>query len=360
MKALCHISANALIQNFSRFKSLIGSALIIPVVKANAYGHGAIPVISILRQNFEIPMVAVATLEESQVVAKAYPDVDTLIFSRIFPGELEALPPRAIITITSREDYVQLDRAITGSVAVHLNVNTGMNRLGLAPEEALALLKHPSRYLKITGVYSHLSSADTPNTASVMQQKQVFSQLCSRLDELGFSGLKHLSNSAGVLTHPDLSYDAIRLGIGLYGYDTTPAQKFLADLKPVMTVTAPLVRVATLEAGEPVSYGETWRAGSRTRIGTLRMGYADGYRRSLSNRGTVVRDGQPFPVVGTVTMDHIMIDLGDAEVETGEYFTVLGGANPHTAIATVSQRLGTIPYEICCGISPRVERLYET
>ncbi|MCF7800463.1 MAG: alanine racemase [Candidatus Marinimicrobia bacterium] len=359
MRALCHISADALIHNYSRFKIRSHSALIIPVVKANAYGHGAIPVMKILREDFEIPLVAVATLEESQEVARVYPDVDILVFSRIFPHELNDLPPRAIGTITSWEDYVQLDRAATRPISVHLNVNTGMNRLGLAPDEVLAVLKHTSRYLNITGVYSHLSSADTPNEVSVLKQKHTFNQLCDRLNEKGFEGLKHLSNSAGILTHPELSYDAIRLGIGLYGYDTTPEQKFLADLKPVMTVTAPLVRQSILSAGEPVSYGETWRTSTKSRLGTLRIGYADGYRRALSNRGLVTCEGYEFPVVGTVTMDHIMIDLGETDVKPGQYFTVLGGKNKNTAVAVVSQRLGTIPYEICCGISPRVERVYD-
>lgn len=360
MKALCHISANALIHNYTRFNTQADSALVIPVVKANAYGHGVIPVLKILRQHFDVPLVAVATLEESQEVARHYPDTDILIFSRIFPHELNELPPRAVVTITSWEDYVQLDGAAIRPIAVHLNVNTGMNRLGLRPEEALEALNQTSKYLNINGVYSHLSSADTSNEASVLKQKHLFDQLCDRLNESGFAGLKHLSNSAGILTHPELSCDAIRLGIGLYGYDTTPAQKFLADLRPVMTVTAPLIRESILNAGEPVSYAETWRASATTRVGTLRIGYADGYRRSLSNRGMVAHEGHDFPVIGTVTMDHIMIDLGEIAVQPGQYFTVLGGENKKTSIASVAQRLGTIPYEICCGISPRVARVYDT
>ncbi|MCF7796950.1 MAG: alanine racemase [Lentisphaeria bacterium] len=359
MRALCHISANALINNYSKFNTLTGSALVIPVVKANAYGHGAIAVVKILQKAFDIRMVAVATLEEAQEIAREIPDVEILIFSRIFPEELNQLPPKAVVTITSLEDYKQLKSAATRLIPVHLNVNTGMNRLGLHPDEVLDVINEDSGYLKVTGVYSHLSSADTTNQASVQKQGDTFTDLCKHLAQMGFEGLRHLSNSAGMLTRSEFSWDAIRLGIGLYGYDTTPSKNFINDLKPVMRVTAPLIRQSILKAGEPVSYAETWLASTSTRVGTLRIGYADGYRRDLSNRGRVTFDGFEFPVIGTVTMDHIMIDLGETDIKSGLYLTVLGGDDKNTSIAAVSRRLGTIPYEICCGISPRVVRVYD-
>lgn len=328
------------------------------MVKANAYGHGALSVTQLLIEQSDVRLVAVATLEEARELSEKYPNLDILIFSRVFPAELTALPKNAIVTVTSLEDYLALEAKANKLLRVHINVNTGMNRLGMAPETTLDIIKRSSKYLQIEGVYSHFSSSDTTDPSAFRHQQTIFDQFCSALNDLGFEGMRHLSNSAGILRFPNLACDAMRLGIGLYGYDTTPEQKYAAQLRPVMTVKAPLVRVAAILSGESVSYGETWKSTVSTQIGTLRIGYADGYRRSLSNRGIVNLENLAFPVIGTVSMDHIMIDLQEAEIQTGKYFTVLGGAFGVTSIATVARQLKTIPYEICCGISPRVERVY--
>ena len=357
MKTLCHVSQSALINNFTVFQALMGHAQVIPVVKANAYGHGAVAVTRILRDQFNCKMVAVATLEEAQELGQFFPDLDVLIFTRIFPSELAQLPSNAIISVTGWDDFLTLKSCASRALRLHININTGMNRLGMRPERVLEAIKNPNRYLQIEGVYSHFSSSDTADQTVMRKQKESFQQVCSALDDIGFSGLKHLSNSAGILNDPELACDAMRLGISLYGYDTTPGQRFYEKLSPVMTVLAPLVRVSSISTGESVSYGETWTASTKTRVGTLRIGYADGYRRSLSNRGIVEFENRSFPVIGTVTMDHIMVDLKDAEIPTGEYFAVLGGGENTNAIARVAKQLGTIPYEICCGISPRVERV---
>ncbi len=354
MQAICRISRQAVEHNFSYFQRLTAGRIIIPVVKANAYGHDASLIVNWLTE-IGVRLFAVATPEEAAELAPAYPNCRFLIFSRTFPDQLSLLPPNVILTVTSTDDIVTLAKA-SHRLEAHINLNTGMNRLGVNPEEALTLLKNPPHNVRITGLYSHFATADEEGPF-FHKQRELFAEVVEEVRRQGFSGMIHIANSAATLREADTHYDGVRIGISLYGYDTTPEQKHQAELLPVMEVYAPLVRVARLKAGEAVSYGRTWQAANETNLGTLRFGYADGYNRHLSNRGQVAFKGRYFPVVGTVTMDHIMVDLGGETFPTGSYFLVLGGRRGPAAIANVARLLETIPYEICCAISGRVPRI---
>ncbi|NQV41745.1 MAG: alanine racemase [Candidatus Marinimicrobia bacterium] len=360
MEAICHISLDAITQNYTYFQKRANPAQIIPVVKANAYGHGAMAITNHLHTTCAVKTFAVATLEEAQELASKIPEISILIFSRVFPTELTALPKHAILSVGSMEDARSLSETSSSAIRVHLNVNTGMNRLGLSYTEVLNLVKGDLSNLTIEGVYSHFSSSDTASDLVYTKQNNDFKVLVDKLRDHGFSGMVHIANSAASLHHGQDPFDAVRLGIGLYGYDTSPAAEHQSFLKPAMTVSAPLIRVARIQAGESVSYAEKWQSAVDTNIGTLRMGYADGYARVLSNRGIVCHHGKSYPVIGTVTMDHIMIDLGEDEPQTGEMFEVMGGENPAVQIHTISKIRNTIPYEICCAISARVKRIYLT
>ncbi|MEA3288088.1 MAG: alanine racemase [Candidatus Marinimicrobia bacterium] len=358
MEAICRVSLDAITNNFQYFQDRVLPAQVIPVVKANAYGHGAVEVTQHLHQELGVTLFAVATLEEACQLATAFPQISILIFSRVFAEELIHLPENTILTIGSMEDASMLRNSVHAGIKVHLNVNTGMNRLGLSPDQAMELIADPKFPLAIEGVYSHYSSSDTEKATVFSQQNEMFKNFVMRTRQHGFKGMIHMSNSAGTLHSGQEHYDAVRLGIGLYGYDTTPGQQHQQFLEPVMEVLAPLVRVERIRIGESVSYSEKWRASIDTNIGTLRIGYADGYSRALTNRGMVSFQGKTYPVIGTVTMDHIMIDLGQEFVSSGSLFTVMGGEIPSVQVASIASMLNTITYEICCGISPRVVRKY--
>ena len=358
MEAICQVSLDAITQNYKYFQNRIHPAQVIPVVKANAYGHGAVQVTRHLKESVGAETFAVATLEEASQLAAHFPKISILIFSRVFATELALVPDNAILSIGSLEDLEELLNSEKSNLRVHLNVNTGMNRLGVSPSQAIALIKQQNPKLHIEGVYSHYSSSDTPSQKTYIKQNEKFISLSEQLRTAGFQGMIHLANSAAGLQDGQNPFDAIRLGIGLYGYDTTPQGAHQVSLSPAMSIKAPLIRVARISAGEPVSYAEKWQATTDTNIGTLRIGYADGYNRALTNRGVVAFDGKVYPVVGTVTMDHIMIDLGQDDPQTGAMFEVMGGEIPAVLIRTISKNLNTIPYEICCAISPRVKRKY--
>ncbi len=358
MEALCQISLEAVKNNYLYFQKRVAPAEIIPVVKANAYGHGALRITQFLLEELGVHTFAVATLEEAQELSQAFPDLNILIFSRVFPTELDLVPPNAILTLGSMEDAKALQESDRHRINVHLNVNTGMNRIGITPDEALELIAAKKSNLVISGVYSHFSSSDTLSDRVYKDQNTVFAAFVDALREMDFDGMIHMANSAAGLHDEQAMYDAVRLGIGLYGYDTTAGAQHQNYLDGVMTVLAPLIRIDRIRAGSSVSYAEKWKATTDTNIGTLRIGYADGYNRLLSNRGRVALNGKVYPVIGTVTMDHIMIDLGDDELIPGSMFEVLGGKNPELEINTVAKNLNSIPYEVCCSVSPRVKRVY--
>lgn len=358
MEALCQISLQAIRKNYEYFGKRAKSAKVIPVVKANAYGHGAVKVSQYLFQESGVETFAVATLEEAQVLAAALPEITILIFSRVFPAELPQVPSQAILTVGSLEDAQALNTVLDKKINVHLNINTGMNRLGVTEEEALRLIRDKESNLIISGVYSHFSSADTADMRVYMGQNTRFQSIVKKLRDAGFNGDVHLSNSAGALHDSQDFYNGMRLGIGLYGYDTSAEGLHQSKLEPAMQVKAPLIRVQRIQPGASVSYAEKWQATIATNIGTLRIGYADGYSRGLTNRGMVSYKGKMYPVVGTVTMDHIMIDLGDDVLDPGVIMTVMGGDMEPIKVNEISKMLNTIPYEICCAISARVKRQY--
>ena len=358
MQATCHVSLEAITQNYTYFQKRAYPGRVIPVVKANAYGHGALAITNHLHTTLGVDTFAVATLEEAQELSADFHDISILIFSRVFPAELHSVPENAILTVGSMEDARALSNSSTSAIRVHLNVNTGMNRLGVTPEEVLDIIGGDVSNMQIEGVYSHFSSSDTPSELVYARQNSNFKNLVEKLRAKGFTGMIHIANSAASLHDGQTPFDAVRLGIGLYGYDTSPGGYQQTYLSPAMTVRAPLIRVARIKAGESVSYAEKWQSAVDTNIGTLRIGYADGYTRALTNRGMVSYNDNSYPVIGTVTMDHIMIDLGQDMPQTGEMFVVMGGENPKVQIKTISKILDTIPYEICCAISPRVNRIY--
>lgn len=358
MEARAHISLEAISNNYKFFQQRVGSAQVIPVVKANAYGHGVLAVTEHLYRQLGQSLFAVATLEEAIELAASFSDISIIIFSRVFVNELHRLPQNAIISIGSMDEARLLNSSKCSNIKIHLNVNTGMNRLGVSPEQAIELITNSKYSLDIQGIYSHYSSSDTKRELIYDHQTEKVRRFVSHIRELGFTGMVHLANSAGVLHENQEFYDAVRLGIGLYGYDTSASGSFKNNLIPAMEVQAPLIRLERVKAGESVSYAEKWQAAIDTNIGTLRIGYADGYNRALTNRGFVSIEGREYPVVGTVTMDHIMIDLGQDSPKVGSMVTVLGGNSERVAISTVARTLDTISYEICCAISPRVKREY--
>ena len=214
--------------------------------------------------------------------------------------------------------------------------------------------------LELVGIYSHLARSDEPGSDFSQNQLSLYNELLEKLNEIGISpSINHFENSGGVLNLENVEFGMVRVGITLYGHHPTPDLQDDINLIQVMTLKSKVVQIREIEKGTPVSYGGTWVSEESTSIATVPIGYADGIHRALSNNMDVLIGGDRYSVVGRVTMDMIMVDIGDARIDIGDEVVIYGKqAEEMITIAEVAQKLDTISYEITCAVSKRVPRIY--
>ena len=333
---------------------------LLAAVKADAYGHGAVPVARALERD-GVGWFGVATADEAVQLRDGGVAGRLLLFGPVRGEALaQALDAGADLTVCDEGDVAAAAAAAGPDrpARVHLKVDTGMGRLGLPPERAVALADRiaAAGTLRLEGVWTHLARADEPSQDATDRQLAAFREALAALDTAGHRpALRHAANSAGTIAHPAAHFDLVRPGISLYGYPPGPElADAAADLEPALTLDAPVVFIKRVGPGAAVSYGHRWRAPSETTIATVRIGYADGYPRALTNLGEVMVRGRRCRVVGTVCMDQTMVDVGDLEVAVGDRATLVGPDGPRAD--ALAERIGTIPYELLTRLSPRVRR----
>jgi alanine racemase len=338
---------------------------LIPVIKADAYGHGAVPVAKALAAE-GAPAFAVAIVEEAVALRRAGIGGEILVLQGAWPGqEPEVVEHGLEAAVSSPEALARLDveaRRRSREVRVHIKVDTGMARLGIAWDRIDVLLSQLQRVhnAKIAGVFSHLACAEESDDSFTTEQIRRFRIALGAVRASGFDpGEIHLANSAGLLYVDSLWASSARAGIALYGYPPAPERCPLA-LERVLTWKTRLGRIHPIQPGESVGYNRRFRASRMTRAATLPVGYADGYRRSLSGQGRVIVRDRWADVLGAVSMDLIVVDVtGIPDIREGEEAILLGQTNSCRFDAeSWAALLGTIPYEVLCGISPRVPRVY--
>ncbi len=365
-----HIDLAALRHNCRTLAQLVGDEVsIIPVVKADAYGHGAVGVSWALTEE-GVNLVAVATLEEALELQESGIPARFLILGGI-TGESNLLDiPPDCIPVVWDEDGLNFSNALPSvagrPVEVHLKIDTGMTRLGCRPDQMPRLFDIALGLdnVRVTGVMSHLSSADGADTDDVVfthEQVLKFRESCRNL-AMGI--IRHLGNSAGALAYPECRLDAVRPGLMLYGIwpfpDFQPRSGLSPEsLKPVMCVKTTVLAVRKIDTGTPVSYGRAHMAHKPEQIAVIPAGYADGVPRKLSNRGAVIIGGKKRNIVGNVTMDYIMVDVSEQpEVFPGDEVVIMGKQGSEQITAwDIAKQADTIPYEITCNISKRVTRM---
>lgn len=337
-----------------------GTAILAPV-KANAYGHGAVAVASALAR-LGVSWFGVATSAEALALREAGITGNILLFIPAYDGVATLLDHDIALTIADEASLAALtaQRRPGQRARVHLKVDTGMGRLGLVAEAAVALAERLARTpgLDLEGLWTHFACADEAERRFTELQLARFQEVVQGLARRGITvPLRHAANSSALLAYPEAHFDLVRPGIALYGYHASPVtEPLLPDLKPVMTLTAPVVFVKPLKAGQSVSYGATWHAPQDTTIATVRLGYADGYPRALGNRATARVHGTLCPIVGRVCMDQLMIDVGALEVSVGDTVTLFGPEGP--TAEDLARLVGTIAYELLTRIGERVTRRY--
>jgi len=336
------------------------------VVKADAYGHGAVAVTEAL-EKMGVARFGVATVQEGITLREAGFRVPILIMGAWLPEHgSEILNYRLTPIIYDADAAERLARLLPSDMRpypVHIKTDTGMGRLGLSPEQTLSLLQSPPLRgpLRAEGLMTHLADADNEDPAYTKAQIQRFQGLVDQIERGGFRiPLIHAANSAAILFHPSAHFTSVRPGIMLYGYHTASPDRDAPDLVPVLRLTTKVVQVRGLPSGQRISYNGAFTTTRPSRIAVLPVGYADGYSRLLSNRGAVLIKEQRAPVVGRVCMDMTMVDVTDvADVRPGDEAVLIGqqGAQSISAV-DLAAWLDTIPYEILCGIGPRVPRIY--
>lgn len=338
------------------------------VVKANAYGHGAVETAQALAR-LGIGRFAVASLAEGIELRQAGLSTPIIVLGALFEEQVSDLVAHQLTPVVSDgRIFPTLVKAALSQPTpypIHLKVETGMGRLGFSPEELLSLLdNHILRNpLHVEGIMTHLADADGADSAFTERQLGVLRAMLEQIRQRRLTiPLVHAANSAAIVRFPDAHFSLVRPGIMLYGYHTLPASVPAPDLKPVLSLRTTVVQLRTIPRGGTVSYNGTFVATRPTRIAVLPIGYADGYSRQLSHRGSVLIQGRRAPIVGLVCMDMIMVDVTDlAPVQVGETATLIGQQGQESIWADeVANWIGTIPYEVLCGIGSRVPRLYES
>jgi alanine racemase len=361
-------------ENIRTVAGRVGPRRVCVPLKAGAYGHGALP---LARAALEAGahFLAVALVQEGEELRRGGIEAPILLLSPALPEEAADLVRNDLSPLVSDGAAVDIlgdaAEAAGKELRVHLKVDTGMGRSGCRPEEAASLAERilARKNLRLAGTATHLAASDSPDPADAAYTREQLRRFREALDALRARGvdpgLVHAANTGGILYHPDSWFDMVRPGILLYGCGPRPSS---VAVRPVMELRSKVAALKVIRRGESVSYGRTWTAAEDTRVALIPAGYADGLRRGLGGgRWQVGIRGRLYPIAGRICMDQCMVNLGGAEreppVSLGDDVLLFGeSASPSESspgdAALMAEKLDTIPYEIICGISGRVPRVY--
>ncbi|MCF8215310.1 MAG: alanine racemase [Chlorobium sp.] len=359
--ALSHLDGNV-----RRIRQLTeGKVRIMGVVKANAYGHGANRVAASL-EAIGITDFGVANIQEAvslRTEGGLQKKAAILAFSSPLMAQIESYLRHDIEMTICSFDILRAAEATAAAcgrtLSVHVKVDTGMGRLGLPPAETMELLRaiRNSPYIDLKGIYTHFAEGSKPGGYTSLQLDRFKGLVTQYESESGQAVCKHTASSGAILCRKDSWFDMVRPGIILYGYLPDPEMSSPIQVVPIMQLEAKVVFIKNANTGDTVSYNRTWSAPGPRRIATIAAGYADGYPRSISNKGSVIINDKSFKQIGTVTMDQIMVDLGtNHDVKSGDNAILFGWEGP--SADDIAQTTGSISYEVLCSVSSRVKRVY--
>jgi alanine racemase len=364
------VDLDAVRRNVEVLRAMVAPAELCAVVKADGYGHGAVHT-SRAALAGGAAMLAVALVAEGAELRAAGIDARVLVLSQASPHELDDLVGHdldaTVYTATGVAEVAaaaqRAGRDTHQPVRVHLKVDTGMHRVGVAPAEAVPLARaiRDAPGLELRSVFTHCAVADEPDNPFTAEQLRRFGTVIAEIEAAGVVvPCRHAANTAAALDHPAARMDLVRCGIGIYGIAPAPALADRVTLEPALSLHARVSHVKRVGPGEGISYGLRYRPPVETTIATVPLGYADGLPRRLGALGgEVLVGGQRRPIAGSVTMDQILVDCGDQAVAVGDEVVLLGQQGEHAITAQDwADRLDTIAYEVVCGISPRVPRTY--
>ena len=361
------VNLDAVLYNLENMKKNISeNTKIIAVLKADGYGHGAVPIAREIQSLPYIWGIAVATVEEGMELRNAGIQKPILILGYTYEDTIVREDFRPAVFKKSMAQKLSQAAVKAGKpVNIHIKIDTGMTRIGYRDPktdvpEILEISRLPG--IRIEGLFTHFARADETDSAPAYRQLEKYGEFLKKLETAGLSiPLKHCSNSAGIIRIPEANLDAVRAGVILYGmYPSDEVEKEPVPLKPAMEIKSHIAYIKTVEPGTQVSYGGTYTTQRPTRIATIPVGYADGYARGLSNRGSVLIHGRRAPILGRVCMDQFMVDVTEIpEAKELDEATLLGkDGEDCITMEELGDLSGRFNYEFACCISKRVPRIY--
>ncbi len=361
------IDLDNLAYNFNEIRSYVGNRRIMGVLKADGYGHGAVEMARELL-NQGIDHLGVAMLDEAIQLRKAGIAAPILILGYTPPEQAETCLKYGITPTVYTHEVVKAfsDAAVKMSkkAFVHIKIDTGMGRIGVSPEEAVSFASYLDKMpcVEIEGVFTHFSVADEEDKSYTYWQMDQFNQVLEDIEKQGNVDIpiKHIANSPGTVDLPEAHMDMVRVGLLLFGLYPSPHMKNTIDLRPVLTVKSQVSYAKRVPQGTSVGYGRKFITETESIIGTLPIGYADGYTRLLSNKGEVLVHGTRTPIVGAICMDQCMFLADEVpDVDTDDEVVLIGKqGNEEITVEEIADKLGTINYEIVTMLDKRMPRLY--
>jgi alanine racemase len=342
---------------------------ILAVIKANAYGHGAFPIAQELEHNDAIYGFAVATAEEGFSLREHGVHKPIMVIGYTFEENYAYLCEENIQTTVYTkkmiDTLVQIAEEKNTIIRVQIKVDTGMNRIGINPDEEgkefVRYVQNQKR-IDIAGIFTHFANADTKDRTKTEEQYRIFNQFVSELENEGIEfPMKHCSNSAGTLSYKNMNMDLVRAGIIIYGlWPSSEVNKEQVKLEPVLSLYSRVVHVKTLEKNTPISYGGTYVTKEKMQVATVSAGYGDGYPRNLSSKGYVLVHGKKAPILGRICMDQFMIDVSNiSSVSIGDPVTLIGNeAGNQITFEDLANWGGGFNYELACNLNMRVPRIF--
>lgn len=362
------ISLKTIHSNLQAIRNKVGTGVkIMGIVKANAYGHGLVETSKALVK-FGVDYLGVGFLEEGIVLRQSGVQCPILVLGGVLGDQVQHFLANDLeITVSSVEIAERIDREVREGASqkarVHLKIDTGMERIGVHSDNALAFAEKVARLkqIEIVGIYSHFATADEKDKSFTHNQLDRFNTALQKIQLAGIEiPFKHIANSGAVLDLPESYFNMVRPGILLYGiYPSNETSEFV-KIFPALSLKSRVVFLKTVDTNTSISYGRKYFTHSKTKIATVPIGYGDGYSRKLLNQSNVIIRGKFFPIVGAICMDQIMVEVGsESDIHVGDEVTLIGRENgSEITVTEIADKVETNVYEVLCGIAARVPRIY--
>jgi alanine racemase len=363
---LVEVSLERLAENFRLIRQHVTPARVMPILKANAYGHGLVRTAQLMEE-LGADYIGVAVLEEGIFLRENGIHIPILVLGGILGNQVPAfLKYDLTLTASSIDKLCQIEEAAveTGMPAkVHIKIDTGMERIGVHYYSAESFLETALRcqHVDVEGIYSHFANADAPDLSDARKQLEHFQEVLAFYEQRGLPPprLRHMANSPAILRLPEAHFDMVRPGLLLYGIYPVQDLPHSVEVHPALSWKSRVVYFKVIQPGHPVGYGSTWQTDHPVRAVTVPVGYGDGYFRSMSNKAQVLLRGKKYPVVGRISMDQIIVNIeGDSAYNDDEVILIGEAEGQAITCEDLAEWAGTIPYEILTNINTRVPRVY--